>query len=57
MRVKDDGANSFYAGFATSVVLGANSNLLIQFLFNFSHETKIITIFWYWRWIYDVWFL
>lgn len=24
MRVKDDGANSFLAGFATSVVLGAN---------------------------------
>jgi hypothetical protein len=24
MRVKDDGTNSFLAGFATSIVLGAN---------------------------------
>ena len=28
MRVKDDGANSFLAGFATSVVLGANGNAI-----------------------------
>jgi len=26
MRVKDDGTNSFLAGFATSVVLGATGN-------------------------------
>lgn len=29
MRVKDDGTNSFLAGFATSVVLGANGTLLL----------------------------
>lgn len=31
MRVKDDGTNSFLAGFATSVVLGANSNIFIWY--------------------------
>jgi len=29
MRVKDDGTNSFLAGFATSVVLGANGNFFV----------------------------
>jgi hypothetical protein len=29
VRVKDDGTNSFFAGFATSVVLGANGTLLL----------------------------
>lgn len=53
MRVKDDGVNSFLAGFATSVVLGANGNTL----FIFSYEKEIIAIFRNWRRFYDVWIL
>ena len=53
MRVKDDGVNSFLAGFATSVVLGANGNNL----FMLSYEKEIIILLRYWRWIYDVWIL
>ncbi len=50
MRVKDDGVNSFLAGFATSVVLGANGNTFIIF----SYEKEIIALFGHWRWFYDV---
>ena len=53
MRVKDDGANSFLAGFATSIILGGNVNLFSIL----SHDKKITIVVRSWRWIYDVWIL
>lgn len=53
MRVKDDGVNSFLAGFATSVVLGANGNDLAIF----SNEEKGTVLVRCRRWIHDVRFL
>lgn len=54
VRVKDDGVNSFLAGFATSVVLGANG---IIDIISDSNEEEIIVMVRYWWWVYDVWFL
>jgi hypothetical protein len=45
VRAKDDGINSFLAGMATSMLLGANGN----FSNNFSDEEKIIVLFWFRR--------
>lgn len=50
MRVKDDGVNSFLAGFATSVVLGANGN----FIYNSSDEEKGTALVGCWRGLHDV---
>lgn len=50
MRVKDDGTNSFLAGFATSVVLGANSTILSYY----SHDKEVIALVRHRRWIHDV---